>query len=117
MKKIGLTSLIVLFIITGLMVEGAQARWRGHYRGWWGPGIYLGLPFVVGPLLYPYRYYPPPPVVIQQPPAYLQPPQQQNINYWYYCENPKGYYPYVNNCPNGWMKVVPDTNPQTDSPN
>jgi hypothetical protein len=29
--------------------------------------------------------------------------------YWYYCQNPQGYYPDVNNCPGGWMKVVPTT--------
>lgn len=28
--------------------------------------------------------------------------------YWYYCKNPSGYYPYVKQCPSGWMKVVHD---------
>jgi len=126
MKKIGLSFLIVLFI-TCLMVQGVQAGWHGYYGGghgyyggaghgyyrggWWGPGIYLGAPW------YPYGYYPysAPPVVVQQTPLYVEP--QQEAYYWYYCKRPKGYYPYVKSCPSGWMKVVPDTNPQTAPPN
>jgi hypothetical protein len=27
--------------------------------------------------------------------------------YWYYCTNPAGYYPYVQNCNDAWMAVVP----------
>jgi hypothetical protein len=114
MKKIGLTFLILL-IITALMAGSAQARWHGYYRGW-GPGIFWGVPIVVGPLLYPFGRYPSPPVVVQQPPVYVQ-PQQEDAAYWYYCENPKGYYPYVSSCPSGWMKVVPNTNPQAAPPN
>lgn len=115
MKKIGLTFLIILFV-AGLMAGSAQARWHGHYRGR-GPGIYWGGPIVMGLPLYPFGYYPSPPAVVQQTPVYVQPQQYEDANYWYYCENPKGYYPYINNCPAGWMKVVPNTNPQTTPPN
>ena len=34
-------------------------------------------------------------------PAYVQP------QYWAYCQNPEGYYPYVQDCPGGWVPVVP----------
>ena len=121
MKKIGLTFLTVLFVI-GLMAGGAQAGWHGYYGGaghgyyrGWGPGIFWG--GLVLPVLpwYPYNYYPQPPVVVQQAPVYVQP--QQDAYYWYYCENPKGYYPYVSSCPSGWLKVVPNTDPQTAPPN
>jgi hypothetical protein len=76
--------------------------------GWWGPGYW-------GPPAYPYypyySYYPAPPVVVeQQPQAYVQQNQQES-DYWYYCQNPEGYYPYVKSCPGGWMKVVPDAAP------
>ncbi len=79
--------------------------WGGP--GWWGPGWW-------GPA-YPYPYYADPPVVVQQaPPVYVQPepqPQSQQPYYWYYCQNPQGYYPYVQQCPGGWMTVVPPTAP------
>ena len=67
---------------------------------------------MVGPW-YPYGYYPPPPVIVQQPPPVYVQPEQQEDNYWYYCPDSQGYYPYVRNCPDGWMKVVPDTTPPT----
>jgi hypothetical protein len=35
-------------------------------------------------------------------------PQQQ---YWYHCNNPEGFYPYVASCPGGWTQVTP-TPPQ-----
>jgi hypothetical protein len=34
---------------------------------------------------------------------------------WYYCQDPAGYFPYVNSCNRPWMMVVPfstgDVNP------
>ena len=46
-------------------------------------------------------------VVQQQPRAALPPPPTPSANYWYYCRKPDGYYPYVRNCPGGWLQVVP----------
>ena len=59
---------------------------------------------------YPYYYAPPPVIIQQQPPVYVQ-PQQPEDTYWYYCPDPQGYYPYIRECPGGWMKVVPQTTP------
>jgi hypothetical protein len=88
---------------------GYYGGWH-HYRPWWGPRYYWPGPVVMGPW-YPYGYYATPPVVIQQPaPTYVQPEEQQ-ADYWYYCQNPQGYYPYIKSCPGGWMKVVPETVP------
>ncbi len=110
MKKIGLTVLSILFI-TVLMAGSVQAQWRGYYRGW-GPPIFWGGPIVIAPPLLPFGYYPPPPpAVVRQAPVYVQ-PRDDDDSYWYYCEDPKGYYPYVSTCPSGWMKVVPHNRPQ-----
>jgi hypothetical protein len=46
-----------------------------------------------------------PPEVTGEPPAYSQ--QQEQPYYWYYCQNPQGYYPYVKSCPGGWTQVEP----------
>jgi hypothetical protein len=95
----------------------------GHFHGdgWiWGPALGLGLGLGLGRLAYPYYgypyypYYDQAPVVVQPPTEmYVQPVPQQSVepNYWYYCQDPKGYYPYVQQCPNGWMKVVPSPPP------
>lgn len=68
------------------------------YRSHYGYGTYG--------YRYPYRNYPyaAPKVSPQQPTVYVQ--QQA---YWYYCENAKAYYPYVQQCPSGWVRVVPPT--------
>ncbi|QWF69708.1 hypothetical protein KEF85_10000 [Methylomonas paludis] len=36
---------------------------------------------------------------------------QHNIQdkFWHYCKKPKGYYPYISNCPGGWELVEPVT--------
>jgi hypothetical protein len=45
-------------------------------------------------------------------PVFVQPvPTQEKQYYWYYCRHPEGYYPYVKQCPEGWMKVVPNPTP------
>jgi hypothetical protein len=116
---------------------GHRGGWHGGHRGgwhgghgwggtrfgigigigpFWGPywGPYWGgywRPYASGyPYAYPYGY---PPVVTVpstqlsvQPsaPAAAQPPPPA---YWYYCDQAKGYYPYVQQCPGGWRAVTP----------
>ena len=44
----------------------------------------------------------------QQQYEYVEPEQ----SYWYFCQDPEGYYPYVKQCPKGWQKVVPKQAPE-----
>ncbi len=93
------------------------AAWHGGYHGGGGHGhfgVVIGAPFWGwgwgwGPWGYPYGYYNPPVVVEQQAPVYVQPEAQ--TQYWYYCQSAQGYYPYVQQCPGGWMQVVPPAAP------
>ena len=104
---------IILAAAALLLASSFPALANGHVHGsiwigpvwgpgWWGPAY---------PYPYPYPYYAGPPVVIQQqqqpPTEYIAPEQPEAPSYWYFCQNPKGYYPYVKQCPGGWMKVVP----------
>ena len=73
-----------------------------------GPWYYAPPPVVYAPPAY-YPAYPapayyPPPVVYSPPPPSPTPiaPQAQT---WYYCDSPKGYYPYVSACGSGWRQV------------
>lgn len=88
---------------------------HSHFSGsvWIGPGFGFWDPWYYPYYPYPsYRYYTPPTVVVpQEPQEYVLPESQQETGYWYYCRNPQGYYPYVERCPSGWMKVVPDSVP------
>ena len=49
--------------------------------------------------------YAPPVVTDPAPQAYVQRPQAPA--YWYYCAEAGAYYPYVQQCPSGWLTVVP----------
>ncbi len=106
MKK----TVTIVLAVAMLLMSALPALAHGHFRGsiWIGPGWGPGWWGPVYP--YPYSYYTGPPVVVQQPPAeeYVAPePQPEAPSYWYFCQNPNGYYPYVKQCPGGWMKVLP----------
>jgi hypothetical protein len=86
-------------------LQGHRGFRVGHaFHGHRGPGANIfiapplwGLPTVIEP-----------PVVVQQaPPVYIQPESPPLSGYWYYCQEPQGYYPYVTTCPGGWTTVVP----------
>ena len=126
----------LMYLVIGLLVFLASnfvwARGgHGHSHlsiglGYYGPGFYGGYGYggygyggygMSGfgyPFYYPPAYYPPPVIVPTTPPVYIQQQQAQpaqsaqpQTNYWYYCQNPDGYYPYVKNCPGGWLQVAP----------
>jgi hypothetical protein len=82
--------------------QGGAWRHTYHngYNGWWWvvgdnwffyPGPIYPYPEYVGPDYYYdyYNYYPTP------------------SNYWYYCEDPPGYYPNVQDCNVPWQPVPP----------
>lgn len=89
---------------------GYHGGHHGHHeRFFFGGSVFIGPdPWWWGP-----TYYAAPPVVVeQQPQTYIQAaPQPVEQNYWYYCTNPEGYYPYVNRCAGGWVKILPPTGP------
>ena len=68
-----------------------------YWGGWWPYGY--GYPSAY----FPYAY--PPSVYIEQS-APVAP-----ISYWYYCQEPAGYYPYVSVCNKAWITVVPQNVP------
>jgi hypothetical protein len=92
---------------------GFRSR-HGHGHRFYGLGsVVLGSLYSYYPSYpyYPYYYYEAPPVVIQQQaPVYVQGDPEPS-SYWYYCRNSQAYYPYVKECPGGWMKVVPEATP------
>jgi hypothetical protein len=54
-------------------------------------------------------YVTPAPVIVETAPSvYQEQPQPQTAQqYWYYCQDPQGYYPYVQQCPRAWQPVSP----------
>ena len=114
-----------------------HGHFRGSVGIYVGPGFGPGFGPGYGPYYprpyYPYSYYDPyvygypysPPVivtpapVVQSPPVYIEQQTQQQPAptanqssapadyYWYHCDQPEGYYPYIKECPQGWTKVTP----------
>ena len=115
---------ILLVIALVVASAGTGHAWRGgRFHGGFHRGFHHGFPHAhtrfffgvgIGPFwpyayAYPYRFayaypYAYPPVVVA-PPAYIPPATPGP--YWWYCDNPAGYYPYVRSCPSGWRPVAP----------
>ncbi len=117
MKRIACAILAVIALLLGSALP-SDADSRGHFRGGgshghFRGGVVIGAPLFWGPWWWGAPawsgYYNPPVVIERQPPVFVQPePQPQ---YWYYCQAPQGYYPYVQQCPGGWLQVVPSAPP------
>ena len=114
MKRNVCALMAAAILLVGL-AEVGEARHGGHYRGhghyhghfWIGAPFWLATPWAY-PVWHAPRYYQAPPVVIErQAPTYIQPEPL----YWYHCQDPQGYYPYIRQCPGGWQKVVPSAPP------
>jgi hypothetical protein len=96
-----------------LVLIAGQSVWADPPHG--RVGVYLGP--VWGPFWYPgpWPHYPPPIIVTPPPP----PPPPVYVEqgapveggpegeYWYYCATARDYYPSVNECPEGWVAVLP----------
>ena len=90
--------------------EHDMDRWRGGYWvhgdhdgrwGWWW--VVTGLWYFYPRPIYPY----PDPYIPYEPaqPVLPVPSTPPTVQYWYYCEGAKAYYPYVESCPGGWKRV------------
>ena len=125
--------IIVVLATLLLSSAGPGYAWRGGWHGghgWGGPRVGIGIgigpfwgpywgPYWGGywrpyayPYAYPYGYAYPPVVAAPSTQVYIQPPPQASVQpppsaSWYYCDNPRGYYPYVQQCPGGWRAVAP----------
>ncbi len=81
--------------------------------------VIIGAPFFA-PFYYPYPYYYDYPPVAAMPyssPNYIEQggaAPEQSQGYWYYCADAKAYYPYVKDCPGGWLRVLPQAPPASN---
>jgi len=124
------TKALVVVVLVAVMALLVGSAVPGHAGSRVFVGVGVGAPFWYPypypfpyPFPYPYAYpygYPYPvysPPVVQQPPVYVQPQTAPApTQYWYYCQASQAYYPYVRECPGGWMQVVPQTGPVAPSP-
>lgn len=122
MKSLGKIGMAIL--LAGLLAGNAWADRRYHHHHPHSSvrlGFYFGDPWLYPPF-YSYppfgpRVYMPGPVIVSPPPIYIEqapvvvpapaPVATPEPGYWYYCDEAKGYYPYIRECPGGWHKVLP----------
>lgn len=106
---------------------GYHYRYNPYYGSrFYGSGFY-GMPYYYPPVVPTYPVVQPAPVVYiergdnqqevvqeAQPDSYSQ---EEQGSWWYYCVDAKGYYPYVAQCPGGWLRVAPEPAPaSSDQP-
>lgn len=106
------TRYLVLLALLGSLASGtaaAHGRGRVHFGVHLGAPLYWGYPYYAPPP--PFVYYPAPVYYPASPPVYVErdPPAAEAPaqSWWYYCEQVRGYYPYVKQCPGGWQRVPP----------
>lgn len=114
--------LLRILTLPFLLVVGTSAaqadsghRHHGHGHSRNSFGFYIGVP--LSPWGYPPPYYYPPPVYYPprvivvpapQPPVYIEQSQAYSADqFWYFCQQSGAYYPHVNQCPGGWIRVPP----------
>ncbi|MFC5430594.1 hypothetical protein ACFPTO_17575 [Paraburkholderia denitrificans] len=111
----GRTLCRLALVLAAITVSGAASADHPHFHGG-HPGfhhshvrVFIGSGFAFGspyPFGYP-AYYPPEVVAVPtSPPEYIE--QADDVapqDYWYRCNQPEGYYPYVQACPGGWLTV------------
>jgi hypothetical protein len=108
-------AVLALAAVLAGAAASAPAFAGGHTR--FSFGLVIGAPFYPW-YTPPYYYYPPAVVAVPAAPTtYIEqagaPAPSQRSSYWYYCEASRTYYPYVKECPAGWLRVVPQAAPQT----
>ena len=117
-KWVGIIGLLAVFLLASAVPGytwrgghgwGGGHRWGG-WHGWGRTRVSVGIG--VGPFWGPGWGWGPAwgggTVVVTQPSQQLsiQSPSPPTAS-WYYCDNPQGYYPYVQQCPGGWRAVAP----------
>ena len=98
------------FLLGSAIVYSAtqpRAVYFGPQVSYWpyGPANTVGPTYYVDPIYVapPLASIPPPPPGASQVSALGMPGSE----WWYFCKDPNGYYPYVRECQSGWEKVSP----------
>jgi hypothetical protein len=103
--------LLLLAVASGSALAGG---WHGHsrvvvgfnfgYPGWYAPYYYPPPAYYYPPAYYPYVAPATPTTYVERSDMAEEAPAQPPAT-WYFCREANGYYPYVKQCPGGWMRV------------
>lgn len=123
MQRVAIACIAAFAVLGGIGTTNAQMHGGGggfrgggqfHGGGFHGRlhgGFFLDAPIIFGPGYYPYGYsypYGDVPFAFYGSPGVADlEPQDAGSIYWY-CRDPAGYYPDVQACPSGWLRVLPN---------
>ena len=97
-------ALLALAVSDAAWAHGGRG---GHFRSHRSHvGVFIGAPLFFYPWWWERPYYPPVVSVPAAPPTYIE-RGDAGHGYWYRCDSPAGYYPYVKECPGGWQQETP----------
>ena len=75
---------------------------------------YVSAPLVINTVTAPQVYFEQD--AVPAAPTAAPPVAAPAASYWYYCTQPAGYFPYVKDCSQPWLKVVPQVPGETVTP-
>ncbi len=102
---------VVVRLTPGERWRWTHGRWHhGWFRGrfgwwWWAGGAWY---FYTAPV-YPYPAY--------VSDVYYDDASSEGTGYWYWCNDPRGYYPYVQTCNGPWQPVPAGAGPEQGNGN
>ncbi len=109
------TRILAALLAAALVAPAALAAGRGghphyhHHPVFFGSAFYFGAPWY--PYPYPAYYYYVPQVSNEPPPVYVEKfegkPDENSGEI--YCPSLAEYYPDVQECPNGWQRIIRST--------
>ena len=101
-----------LVLAAGLAAGAVMVAGPANAQYWYADPYWYPEPYLAP--VYAYPAYVPPPVVVAPPPPVARgaPPAQ----FWYYCDNPQGYYPYITSCSSAWRPVPAPSAAATAAP-
>jgi hypothetical protein len=73
-----------------------------RFPGFFGSGLFVHPFETAAPSTY---------VNVYPAPVYAPYPGYAQAQYWAYCRSTQAYYPYVTECPGGWLPVAPTSTP------
>jgi hypothetical protein len=95
---------IIVLWATWLLASTRPSDARAGHHGFRHPHVLVGVvPFGIAPFWSP--NWPPYDDLPYGYPPVMIPPAPPPPTYWYACDDPPGYYPYVPQCPGGWRQV------------
>jgi len=107
-----LVAALLFAVPVGDLAWAHGGRGGGHGRHGAHIGLFIGVPLLLHHWWH-YSYPPPPQVVVvpREPEVYVDRGGGERGGYWYHCDRPEGYYPYIKECPGGWQREVPRAPP------